>query len=334
MRLRINPTLDFVENADFDISLATYDDNYQNSQAHSGIFLQHMKDVLALLKNEFPNGGRIVEVGCGKGDFVELVTADGHFDITGYDATYEGSSPLIYKKYLNTTDRIDADLVVLRHVLEHIQAPHQFLSMLQEVFGTGKIYIEVPSYDWIIENQAFFDITYEHVNYFSQSALQALFGNTSLKSGLFFGDQYQYVIADITSLSHQFSQIYDGDDWTDLDFDTLFPNVPGKIASIEKYLHSNGKVYIWGAATKGCMFLAHCANRGSLIDRIEFAIDVNPQKSGKFLPGSLVAIKGPEAFYKSANAADILLICNPNYEHEIRMNLQQHGLPDLNVIVL
>ena len=35
LRLRLNEELRFIENVAFDLALATYDENYQNSQAHS-----------------------------------------------------------------------------------------------------------------------------------------------------------------------------------------------------------------------------------------------------------------------------------------------------------
>lgn len=334
MRLRYNPRLNFIENAEFNSSRATYDDNYQNSQAHSPHFLRHMESVLELLKNEFPKGSRVVEVGCGKGSFVELMEADGYFKVSGYDETYEGANPLIHKRFLHRTDQISADVIVLRHVLEHIQEPHKFLAMLQGIFGSGKIYIEVPNFDWISENQAFFDITYEHVNYFSQHSLRALFADNAAKYGFCFGDQYQYIIAELNSLSDSFISDYESKDWKDLDFDTLFPNISEKIASIIDRLGEGSKLFIWGAATKGCMFLVHCATRNTLLDRVAFAIDVNPDKCGKFLPGSLVSIRGKEDFFRAVKRDDLLLIANPNYRDEILVELKQHGLGDLQVVTL
>ena len=65
----------------------------------------------------------------------------------------------------------------------------------------AKIYIEVPNYDWIVANQTFFDITYEHVNYFSQMSLNKLFDVSNTTQGLLFDDQYQYLIADLSTLN-------------------------------------------------------------------------------------------------------------------------------------
>lgn len=334
IKLHSNRALGFVENAEFDPRIAKYDDAYQNSQAHSPQFLRHMTNVLEILKSEFPKGSRIVEVGCGKGSFIELVEADQYFSITGFDATYEGNNPSVIKRYLSANDHLRTDIIVLRHVLEHIKAPHTFLDMLKSVFQTGKIYIEVPNYDWIVANRTFFDITYEHVNYFSQQALSALFSDSVKKSGLLFGDQYQFVIANISLLSEEFSAQYTDGIWDDVNFDALFPNISEEIQKIENQLVDDAKLYIWGAATKGCMFLVHCANQNRLIERIGFAVDLNPQKCGKFLPGSLVPIKSKKEFFRLARNGDVLVISNPNYKEEILAELNEHTLSKLKVIVL
>ena len=89
IRLRLNTRLNFIENEAYDPALLDYSSRYENSQAHSIKFLAHMKSVLDLLKKQLKKGSRIVEIGCGKGDFVEMVQADGFFKIKGFDAAYE-----------------------------------------------------------------------------------------------------------------------------------------------------------------------------------------------------------------------------------------------------
>jgi SAM-dependent methyltransferase len=334
LRLRRNRLLDFMENCEFDPALAIYDDHYQNSQAYSSYFSNHMKNVLGNLKKRFPAGTSVVEVGCGKGDFIGLLEEDGHFEATGYDATYEGDNPRIHKRYLSDSDRMKAGVVVARHVLEHIPQPHQFLRVLRNIFGAAKIYIEVPNLDWILTNEAFFDITYEHVNYFSRAALAKLFSNRQVESGLCFGGQYQYLIAGLGDLSDAFVAAYNSDRWDPIDFYELFPSLPEKINKIHKLLAGNRRAYIWGAATKGCMFLAHCARLKKVVDQIEFCIDINPNKCGRFLPGSLVLIKSKVEFFQSASEQDLLLVANPNYLPEILDEIKATRLKTIEVICL
>lgn len=332
--LRRNSILNFMENAAFDPKLITYDELYDNDQSHSPTFKQHMRQVLHVLKEKFPNGGKITEVGCGKGAFVELVQADGHFDIEGYDITYQGNNPRIHKRYLGADDRIQSDIIVLRHVLEHIQKPHLFLDSLRKIFSRGKIYIEVPDFDWIINNQAYFDVTYEHVNYFSRKALQELFDDPLGDAGPLFGGQYQYLISDIELLSVNFAIKYETGGWAEVEFEDLFPQLKLQIAAVENELMDNSNAYVWGAATKGCMFLHHFTTLAANPELIKFAIDTNTNKSGKFLPGSLTPIHSPAYFYNVARPHDLLLVSNPAYLKEIQNDLEIHKLGRVRVRAL
>ncbi len=333
IQLRYHDKLCFLENEAFDCDTIKYNENYQNSQACSGRFLAHMENVLSFLKKEFPKNAKMVEVGCGKGDFVELVQKDGHFDVVGFDAAYDGSNTSIKRRYLTHEDKIYADIVVLRHVLEHIQQPHLFLAMLASVFGASKVFIEVPCLDWILKNKAFFDITYEHVNYFSMNSLSMFFSRDSARQGVFFDGQYQYIFSDFCSLTKEFSMSYNTGSWSYPSFDSLFPNISKKIDDIEGILGS-GSLFVWGAATKGCVFLAHCVIRKRLIGRVEFVIDINPEKIGKFLPLSLIEIKNKECFFEMAKSGDVLLVANPAYKAEIADELKCRNLSDVIVIAL
>ena len=61
--------------------------------------------------------------------------------------------------------------------MEHIQNPYEFLSQLKDANGGGgRVYIEVPCFEWICEHRAWFDIFYEHVNYFRRSDFNRMFG--------------------------------------------------------------------------------------------------------------------------------------------------------------
>lgn len=330
MHLRENQVNGFIENAAFDPAIIEYDDDYQNNQSVSPAFLEHMRGVLEILKASCPEGCRLVEVGCGKGDFLELAIEDGHFEVRGYDDAYEGDNPAIEKRFLNPDDRIDADIVVLRHVLEHIPQPHEFLRMLAQVFGDTPVYIEVPESNWIWENGAFFDVTYEHVNYFNPSSLESLF-DTVQEQGLLFGDQYQYAIGQLGDLAvAEFADAYsDAGNWESLGFDSLFPGVGEAIESIG--VEAGGaSIFVWGAATKGVMFCHHLGRKApELLQRVKGAVDINPMKAGRFMPSTRLPILDVENFVAAVSDRDLVVIMNPNYRDEILADLAARGLKNV-----
>jgi len=334
--LRKNKLTGFIENSLFQVKKIKYDDDYQNDQSNSVQFKDHMFKMFKILKKNFSKNSKLVEVGCGKGEFLSIVRNEKYFQYQGYDLTYQGNDKNIFKRYLNKTDRIQADIVVLRHVLEHIKEPHIFLKKMKKIFGDTKIFIEVPNFEWIIKNNAFYDITYEHVNYFNKKSLSSIFNNKFQLRGLCFNDQYQYFLGNLKDISFDFEKKYKKKNhWVYLDFYKLFPKIKTTLNHIESISAKYQNIYIWGAATKGCMFLVHCSKYINLKKRIKNAIDINKFKCDKFLPISKIKIIHKNEFIKQVNSLkDLLLISNPNYKKEIIQELKENSLNRIKTLCL
>lgn len=332
--LRRNVELDFTENMLFDESIIQYDENYQNSVAHSSVFQTHIKEVGALIKRLAPRHSRLVEVGCGKGHFLDYLAQDDYFKLSGYDTAYEGTNPNIHRRFLTSEDKITCDFIVLRHVLEHMTNPYKFLQTLKSIFGSCPIYIEVPDFNWIKKTETFVDLTYEHVNYFTEKSLSKLFDDRVTAIGHLFGGQYSYVVADINDLCPAFLESYEQDRyWNVIEFDSIFPSLSEKISSIDA-VSEHQNIFVWGGATKGCMFVYHSFRIKKLREKIQYVVDTNPAKCNKYLPGTSVQIKPTENLFQDIKKNDVVVIANPNYRDEILKDLLDHGITDVQIVVL
>ena len=292
-----------IYNAAFRPELLVYDKHYQNEQALSHFFQDHLEVVTEIVNRHIGQTG-IVEVGCGKGTFLELLLSKG-FDVTGFDPAYEGANPRIAKCVFKPEIGTTAHGLILRHVLEHIPNPIQFLMQLnQSNGGTGKIYIEVPCFDWICEHRAWFDIFYEHVNYFRLVDLYAMFGNV-IDAGHIFGGQYLYVVAELASLQ---SPAYSADRQVNFprDFAKGIKDPPKK---------TSGGVAVWGASSKGVIFSILKARAGFPIDTV---IDINPAKQNKFLPLSGLLVQSPRQGLMGLPRGATIYVMNSNYLAEVR----------------
>jgi len=289
-----------VYNQSFQPDLLEYDANYQNEQGVSPFFLQHLESIADLVERTMGRE-RLVEVGCGKGLFLELLASKG-FDIGGFDPTYEGTNPRVVKEYFHANLGIKGDGLILRHVLEHIQDPVDFLHQLRETNGGGgKIYIEVPCFDWICQHRAWFDIFYEHVNYFRLSDFERMFG-TLYSAGRSFDGQYLSVVADLGSLRPPRIDAADK---------VQFPADFTKSLTPRDLKHSA----VWGGASKGVLFSLMMERAGAAV---ELVIDINPAKQGRFLPATGLQVFSPQDGVARLAEGATIYVMNGNYLPEIR----------------
>jgi SAM-dependent methyltransferase len=148
-----------VFNSVFDPELLDYSDDYQNEQACSAVFQAHLHAATTIIDRYF-QGKTLIEVGCGKGYFLNHLRQSGYV-VTGIDPAYEGTSPHIVKARFERGLGVSSEGVMLRHVLEHMCDPIEFLSRIASANGgKGLIYIEVPCFDWICSHRAWFDVFY------------------------------------------------------------------------------------------------------------------------------------------------------------------------------
>jgi hypothetical protein len=246
-------------------------------------------------------------VGCGKGYFLELLKGLG-YAITGIDPAYEGDNVDVIKAPFTRGLGLAADAIVLRHVLEHIQDPVSFLAEMAEANQGGHIYIEVPCFDWILEHRAWFDLFYEHVNYFRLDDLRRMFG-TVHEAGHLFGGQYLYIVADLATLRLTPEQPVPR-----LTLPDGFTHSLTRAVQIIQAAPGQGSA-IWGASSKGVIYSLFLQRAGVAVDRV---VDINPAKQGRYLPLSGVRVSSPQEAMDALPEGANLFVMNSNYLEEIK----------------
>lgn len=291
-----------VYNAAFDASQMIYDSHYQNEQGISPKFKTHLEQVAGIITRNMGTTA-LVEVGCGKGLFLEMLLERG-VDVMGFDPAYEGSNPRVVREYFGPGVNIRAQSLILRHVLEHILNPCAFLAQLRDANGGGGlVYIEVPCFEWICGHRAWFDVFYEHVNYFRISDFHRMFGRV-LESGRIFGGQYLFIVADLATLR---------DPVLSEGHRAVLPE--DFTRGIDHPLgEKDTKAAIWGGASKGVIFALLKERMGTPIATV---IDINPAKQGKYLPGTGLLVQSLEQAMKHLAPASSIYVMNSNYLEEI-----------------
>jgi hypothetical protein len=290
-------------NQAFRPELVVYDSNYQNEQGLSSHFQEHLHQVMEIIGRGMGRTN-LVEVGCGKGLFLEMMLAAG-FDVTGFDPTYEGSNPKVKRHFFEKGVGIQANGLILRHVLEHIQNPFTFLQHLAQAnHGKGLIYIEVPCFEWVCEHKTWFDVFYEHVNYFRLSDFHRIFSQV-IERGRIFGGQYLYVVAEMSSVRVPTCDENDRQNFPE-DFAGAIPKNPMQLGQ---------QCAVWGAASKGVIFSILKSRAGHPVDLV---VDINPAKQGKHLPVTGLKVHSPEAALRILPQKSPVYVMNSNYLEEIK----------------
>ena len=307
--LEQNTFTGIITNILFDPNKIIYDTNYACDQSLSKKFSHHLFNVESII-NKYFKDLQIIEIGCGKGFFVNQLAKNG-YKIHGYDTTYFGDNENITKSYFNGDSKIKGDGLILRHVLEHIPNPLNFLMKLKEDNNNrGLIYIEVPCFEWILKNKTFYDIGYEHVNYFRKEDFKNIF-NKILEIGNIFDGQYIYLVADLASINNKNEFSYTNVKIPD-DFHL-------GIEKTAEYFNPNrtSLSLIWGAAGKGAQYSVAIKNN-YLNYNVKYAVDLNFEKQNKFLPISGTKVISPIDALSVLTADSSIIIMNPVYESEIR----------------
>ncbi len=301
----------FVFNGHFDSSSIDYDPDYQNEQSNSVYFQKHLKHVIEIMEKNHLLDGKVVEIGCGKAYFMDMLLKMG-VNIMGFDPIYEGKSTKVVKDFFSSSySEVGADCIILRHTLEHISRPLDFIKTVADANGyKGKIYIEVPTFDWIMQHNATEDIFYEHCNYFTLRTLKMLFKKSV--GGHFFNGQYIYVIADLADVRDEIRKR------VVVPYEVSFRE---RLQKYKKMINGRTSVAIWGAGGKGSTFLNIVDKQGN---KITCAVDSNPKKQHQYIGGTGHYVIQPDEL--GGYGIKHVIVMNSNYLEEIRAITQPLGI--------
>lgn len=332
MRLGYCRACAHVCNAAFDERLLVYDAGYDNSLHHSATFRSYAAGLAQYLADEYQlQGKHVVELGCGKGDFLVELCRTGSCRGTGYDRSYDGrfsdERVTFVPEYMEWEDAPEFDFFAARHVLEHFADPYEFLRGVRTACGDRTVqgYVEVPDaiYDFA---RSGLDCIYPHVSYFSATSL----GRLAVRAGF-------AVLRLVRNFEGQFLglEIAANTDTPDepplrgmglrreREILATFGSRHGSfVADWRARLAVIGfeRCALWGAGAKGVAFL-------NAIDpdaRLGGVIDLNPWKWNRHLPVTGHRIMEPAAIADAG--VDLVITTNPAYRDEIA-----RALTDLNV---
>ena len=343
------PDCSFIYNAAWKPELTVYSDLYEETQGFSPTFKAFHRQLAEELIGRYDIVGKeIVEIGCGKGEFLSLLCELGRNDGIGYDPSFVPSrrdgaaANVTFKRefFSEATLQSAPDLVCCKMTLEHIFETRRFVLAVRRITSPERgtiTFFQVPDVRRILVEAAFWDVYYEHCAYFSPSSLAHVFRNAGfevLRVSTGYDDQYLTIEARPTT---QETTPLPGNDGRDAE--ELAKSVAGYAeaatrsaanwaAKIRATARSGGRTVLWGSGSKAVAFLSSVG----VDQEIEYLVDINPYRHGKFVPGSGKQIVGPE--FLSDYRPDLVIAMNPIYRAEIARDLDRLGCKEAELCAL
>ena len=341
IKLAFCPETGFINNVAFDPGRLEYSQAYENSLDFSPCFQAYAKSLaLRLVERHDLHGKDIIEIGCGKGDFLLSLCELGNNRGIGFDPSYvlrpehsnlEDRVKFIQDFYSERYTNYESDFIACRHTLEHIQEPPTLLRTLRRAIGdriNTAIFFEVPNALDTFRNMAIWDIIYEHCCYFAPVSLAYAFASCGFRV-CEITEEFQGQFLCLEAMPNE-----EGADLTDWqaeeinqlanDIANFSINFQNKVDiwkdKLEEIANKGQRAVVWGAGSKGVTFL----NVLQLQQQIRYVVDINPRKQGMYVAGTGQQIVPPE--FLRHYQPDIVIVMNAAYEEEIHQLVQNLGL--------
>ena len=338
----------FIQNGKFDLGRLDYSGEYEETQGFSPRFRRFLDEVCAdqITRHELA-GKTLLEVGCGKGEFLAALCERAGCHGIGIDPAYRPDRlesaaaarlSFVRDRFDASYGPITADYVCCRHTLEHIPDVGSFLRLLRDGIGDRRdvaLFFELPDTERVLAECAFWDIYYEHCSYFTPGSLARLFRRAGFEvTRQWKAFDAQYLMLEARAAEHAAAASPDdAADVADIGrrVDAFAAAVARKLdqlrTAVQDWQAAGKTVVVWGSGSKSVGYLTTLG----LGEEIAAVVDINPHKHGKYQAGSGHQIVGPDALLDIR--PDVLVVMNPIYVDEIRADLERRGLtPELTAL--
>ena len=231
----------------------------------------------------------VVDVGCGGGEFLErLREHDPSLQCVGIDPAAP-PKPFGWRSIRRTLQdgdicQIRPHVVVLRHVLEHLDKPRRFLETIAaEVTRPTFLFVEVPNGEPALEQGRLSDWLYEHCSHFRTGSLRALFRSMDIavvRDGDDVNGEVLWLMARLTPQAE-----------TPIEIIRYRQLSKSRLTSIQWQPPAEARqVVVWGGTGKAAALLHRLVPHGKLC-----VVDGDTRKVGGWVPGLGIPIQDPSA---------------------------------------
>jgi len=330
-----------VFNSDFDYAKVPYEENSNLMFNNGAGWVTHLEGLAQLLHQTYDAWGKtIIDIGAGDGGFLDIINQDS-FDggigtrCIAFEPGIESESCRtngleVYADYFipqRDIQKFKPDILVCRHVLEHLQAPRSFVAEIAYYANMCQVYpifvAEVPCITKALDTYRITDFLYEHVSNFTQRSLRVMFesvGWATYDEFLAYNDEVAVWIGQPKPLNLTFetqAKAFRNHTW-------------GAVSNIRAGLKARRQagltIAFWGGTGKGAAFL----NAYHLDD--DRVVDSDIHKVGRYVPGTAQKIEHVDALLE--NPVNAIVITTRWRAADIYDEIKKKGIKYSELLVL
>lgn len=318
--------------------------DYAYLSSYSKSWVRHAKDYVEMISDrlELNSRSQVIEIASNDGYLLQFFVEKG-IPALGIEPAANAAALAIGKgiptrvKFFGTEMAMELagagirpDLIICNNVLAHVTALNDFVEALRVLLDNkGTVTAEFPYLLRLIRGRQFDTIYHEHFSYFSLFTIASVFANHGLT--IFDVDELpthggslriyaRHAKAGIEPESCAVAELLEREREGGLKslatYLGFMPQVDVTKRTFLRFLidakQNHKSIVGYGAPAKGNTLLNYCGVRGDFID---YVVDLNASKQGRYLPGTHLPILSPERIAETK--PDYLLLLPWNLKDEI-----------------
>lgn len=271
---------------------------------------------------------RVLEVGSGKGEYLELLARAGAQKCSGLEnspssvACAQARGLDVRPGYLGPDFvnpwPFEFDAFAIFSFMEHWPDLRGSLGALRSLLSEGAYgLVEVPSFDFVLANGLYSEFTVDHIFYFDRTTLRTVL------------EMCGFEVVEISSVWHGYILSAQVRKRKSLDTERFLVKQERIVRELNAFVDrfAPHDVVVWGAGHQALAVMSLAHIRG----RVSHVVDSANFKQNKYTPGTRLLIKAPESLLTDCPKAVVIMAAA--YSGEVLETLNQ-GYPSVENIAI